>query len=94
MKSGVLKSAQQGGAPGVPITQDQLFGPKGPTRHTDTSRNGNVSGMARRRQPTLLVGPNVLSDSGILGLIEDWLAPVIADRVVRDLFGVPVNDEG
>ena len=51
-----------------------------------------MSGKARH-QPDLLVGSEVLGDSGIRGLIDEWLAAAIADRVVQDLCGAQVKNK-
>jgi hypothetical protein len=49
-------------------------------------RRGASSGRRRehQNQATLEIGSGVISDEGILGLLEDWLIPMIVDDLIQD----------
>ena len=38
-----------------------------------------------RTQPTVEIGPGVLSDDMMRGLIDDWLVPAMVESFIREL---------
>lgn len=40
---------------------------------------------AHRPAPDLRLESGVLGEAAVLGLVEEWVVPMVADRVVRDL---------
>jgi hypothetical protein len=39
----------------------------------------------RRNQPAVEIQPDALPDSAMSGLLEDWIVPFIADRVIQTM---------
>ena len=39
----------------------------------------------RRNQPAVEIRPEALPDSAISGLLEDWIVPFMADRVIQTM---------
>jgi hypothetical protein len=37
----------------------------------------------RRNQPTVEIGPDVVSDEAVCGLLEDWLIPLIVEDLIQ-----------
>lgn len=82
MKFGTSKAVRQSGAQGVSPTQANA---RTSARLVIPSGDGTVSGKTRRNQTNLDVGSKVFGESVIRGLIDEWLAPMIADKLISDL---------
>ncbi|PYT26954.1 MAG: hypothetical protein DMG57_19845 [Acidobacteria bacterium] len=46
-----------------------------------------------RTQPDLQIAQDIFGDKAVYRLVDDWLAPAIADAVVRDLMKADLNEE-
>ena len=46
-----------------------------------------------RRTPDLKLEPDMFGDACVSGLIEDWIVPMVVERIVQDILKPPSNTE-
>jgi hypothetical protein len=57
------------------------------------SRSASDDRPERRNQATLEIGPGVVSDEAIRGLLEDWIIPSIVEELLRERISAAPRSE-
>ena len=55
--------------------------------NTERKRGG------RRSAPDLKLEPGMFSSTCVSGLVEDWIVPIVVERMVQDILKPPPNPE-
>ncbi len=47
----------------------------------------------RRPPPDLKLEPGMFGDACVSGLVEDWIVPMVVERIIQDILKPPSNTE-
>ena len=47
----------------------------------------------RRLAPDLQLEPGMFGDACVSGLVEDWIVPMVVERIIQDILKPPSNTE-
>ncbi len=47
----------------------------------------------RQPAPDLKLEPGMFGDACVSGLVEDWIVPIVVERIVQDILRSPPNTE-
>ena len=47
----------------------------------------------RRLTPDLQLEPDMFGDACVSGLVEDWIVPMVVERIIQDILKPPSNTE-
>ncbi len=49
------------------------------------------SSTKRKRTPDLKLEPGMFGSACVSGLVEDWIVPIVVERIVQDILRSPPN---
>ena len=48
---------------------------------------------SRRPAPDLKLEPGMFGGACVSGLVEDWIVPIVVERIIQDILKLPSNTE-